>query len=145
MRIIIDTHIFLWAISKSSKLDKKYRQEIETAANIIFVSSVSITELMIKASIGKLDVNFDPIEIAKESGFELLDFSAEDALVLKELPLHHKDPFDRMLISQALNRKYSQMMAKSHNMIADWFDKSAVNLDTPTHFPIAALSLSSSP
>ena len=109
MRIIIDTHIFLWAISEPSKLDKKYRHEIETPTNIIYVSSVSITELMIKASIGKLAVNFDPIAIAKESGFELLDFSAEDALALKELPFHHKDPFDRMLISQALNRKYSLM------------------------------------
>ncbi len=64
---------------------------------------------MIKSSIGKLEVNFDPIEIAKKSGFELLDFSAEDALALKDLPFHHKDPFDRMLISQALNRKYALM------------------------------------
>jgi len=109
MRIIIDSHIFLWAISEPSKLHEKHRQEIETAANIIYVSSVSITELMIKASIGKLEVNFDPIAIAKESGFELLDFSAEDALALKELPFHHKDPFNRMLISQALNRKYALM------------------------------------
>lgn len=109
MKIIIDTHIFLWAISEPSKLDKRQRLEIETAANIIYVSSVSITELMIKASIGKLDVNYDPIAIAKESGFELLDFSAEDALALKELPFHHRDPFDRMLVSQALNRKYALM------------------------------------
>ncbi|WP_299876928.1 type II toxin-antitoxin system VapC family toxin [uncultured Cocleimonas sp.] len=109
MRIIIDTYIFLWAISDPSKLDDKQRLEIETAANIIYVSSVSITELMIKASIGKLVVNYDPIAIAKESGFELLDFSAEDALALKELPFHHKDPFDRMLVSQALNRKYALM------------------------------------
>ena len=107
MRIIIDTHIFLWAISEPSKLNKKQREEIETAANIIYVSSVSITELMIKASIGKLVVNFDPIAIAKESGFELLDFSAEDALALKDLPFHHRDPFDRMLVSQAVNRKYA--------------------------------------
>ena len=109
MRIIIDTHIFLWAISEPSKLDKKHRQEIETPANIIYVSSVTITELMIKSSIGKLEIRYDPIAIAKESGFELLDFSAEDALALKELPFHHKDPFDRMLISQTLNRKYALM------------------------------------
>ncbi len=64
---------------------------------------------MIKSSIGKLEINFDPIEIAKQSGFELLDFLAEDTLALKELPFHHKDPFDRMLISQALNRKYALM------------------------------------
>ncbi len=109
MKIIIDTHIFLWAISNPAKLAKKHREKIETPTNIIYVSSVSITELMIKASIGKLEINFDPIEIAKQSGFELLDFSAEDTLALKELPFHHKDPFDRMLISQALNRKYALM------------------------------------
>ncbi len=109
MRIIIDTHIFLWAIAKPSRLEQKFRQEIETGANIIYVSSVSITELMIKASIGKLDVNFDPVSISKQSGFELLDFSAKDALALKTLPFHHKDPFDRMLISQAINRKYYLM------------------------------------
>ncbi len=109
MKIIIDTHIFLWAISNPSRLDKIHKQKIETPTNIIYISSVSIAELMIKSSIGKLEVNFDPITIAKKSGFELLDFSAEDALALKELPFHHTDPFDRMLISQALNRKYSLM------------------------------------
>ena len=109
MKIIIDTHIFLWAISSPAKLDKKHRQKIETPTNIIYVSSVSVTELMIKESIGKLEVNFVPIKIAKKSGFELLDFSAEDALALKDLPFHHKDPFDRMLISQALNRKFGLM------------------------------------
>jgi len=109
VKIIIDTHIFLWAISNPSKLAKKHREEIETPTNIVYVSSISITELMIKGSIGKLEINFDPIEIAKQSGFELLDFSAEDALALKKLPFHHKDPFDRMLISQALNRKFHLM------------------------------------
>lgn len=109
MKIIIDTHIFLWAISNPEKLEKSHREKIETPTNIICLSSVSITELMIKSSIGKLEVNFDPIAVAKESGFELLDFSAEDALALKELPFHHKDPFDRMLVSQTLNRKFSLM------------------------------------
>ena len=109
MKIIIDTHIFLWAISNPSKLNKKHRQEIETLSNTIYVSAISITEIMIKSSIGKLAINFDPVEVAKESGFELLDFSAEDSLALKELPFHHKDPFDRMLLSQALNRKFSIM------------------------------------
>ncbi len=109
MKIIIDTHIFLWAISEPKKLSKKNKQALETLSNTIYVSSVSITELMIKSSIGKIEINFNPIEIAQQSGFELLDFSAEDALSLKEMPFHHKDPFDRMLISQAMNRKFSLM------------------------------------
>ena len=109
MKIIIDTHIFLWAISEPDKLTTHKRQEIERLSNIIYVSAISIVELMIKSSIGKLQIDFDPLAIAEESGFELLDFSAEDALALKEMPFYHKDPFDRMLISQAINRKFALM------------------------------------
>ena len=113
MKIIIDTHIFLWAITDSPKLTTKQTQALQTLSNTIYLSSISITELMIKSSIGKLAINFDPIALAKESGFELLDYSADDAIALKELPFHHKDPFDRMLISQAINRKYKTMTADS--------------------------------
>ena len=109
MKIIIDTHIFLWALSEPEKLHLKYIRALETRTNTIYVSSVSIAELMIKASIGKIVIDFDPIAMAKSSGFELLDFSSEDAVALKELPFHHKDPFDRMLISQAMNRNFSLM------------------------------------
>ncbi len=109
MKIIIDTHIFLWAISEPDKIDIQKRAELETAANIIYVSSVSIVEIMIKSSLGKLQVSFDPIEIAERSGFELLDFSAQDAIPLKNMPFHHKDPFDRMLIAQSNARGFFLM------------------------------------
>lgn len=61
---------------------------------------------MIKASIGKLGIDFNPIEIAEKSGFEMLDYTAGDALLLKELPFHHKDPFDRMIIAQSISNNY---------------------------------------
>lgn len=109
MKIIIDTHIFLWAVTEPEKLSSKYLEILERLSNTIYVSSITITEIMIKASIGKLEIDFDPIAIAQESGFELLDFSSEDALALKEMPFHDRDPFDRMLISQALNRNYYLM------------------------------------
>lgn len=109
MKIIIDTHIFLWANSDTAKLSKKQSQALLTLSNTIYLSSISVTELMIKSSIGKLNVDFDPISVAKESGFELLDFSSQDAMALKDLPFYHKDPFDRMLISQTLNRKFKIM------------------------------------
>lgn len=64
---------------------------------------------MIKASIGKLQINFDPVDLAEQSGFELLDFSSRDALLLRNLPFHHRDPFDRMLISQSITTKYPLM------------------------------------
>ena len=101
MKIIIDTHIFLWALSDPSKIDKGRRDQIELLSNTIYVSSISVTELMIKSSLGKLTIDFDVVEMIEKSGFEQLDFTANDALKLKEMPFHHKDPFDRMLIAQA--------------------------------------------
>ena len=65
--------------------------------------------MTIRASIGKLALNFAPLKIATESGFEMLDFSGSDALLLKGLPFHHRDPFDRMLIAQAINRQFPLM------------------------------------
>ena len=87
MNIIIDTHIFLWALSNPSRLNKHHLKELETPANTIWLSSVSVTEIMIKASIGKLICDFDVVEIAEKSGFELLDYSARDALPL--MPHHY--------------------------------------------------------
>ena len=101
MNILIDTHIFLWALTNPDNLTAEQTTVLQNPHNHIYVSAMSITEIIIKASIGKLDVNFDPVAIAKQSGFNLLDYRAEDALFLIELPLHHKDPFDRMLIAQA--------------------------------------------
>ena len=101
MNILIDTHIFLWALTNPDMLTAEQKKALQYPHNHIYVSAMSITEIIIKASIGKLDVNFDPVAIAKQSGLNLLDYRAEDALFLQKLPLHHKDPFDRMLIAQA--------------------------------------------
>ena len=109
MNIIIDTHIFLWIVSEPEKLSPQKINIINNSTNTIFVSSITFIEIMIKVSIGKLKIDFDPIETAKNSGFEILDFSAEDSLALKDMPFHHKDPFDRMLISQSINRDYYLM------------------------------------
>jgi len=109
LKIIIDTHIFLWAISSPNRLNSNYQAELETRANAVFLSAISVAELMIKSSLGKLEVKFDPVAIAIETGFQLLPFSGEDALQLKDLPFHHRDPFDRMLIAQALSNNYAIM------------------------------------
>ncbi len=109
MNIIIDTHIYLWAISNPENLKNHQRSELETLTNTIYLSAISVAELMIKSSIGKLEITFDPVAIADETGFQTLSFSTEDALLLKEMPFHHKDPFDRMLIAQALSNNYAIM------------------------------------
>ncbi len=94
--------MFLWAISDPNRMSADARRKVESLANIVYVSSISIAEIMIKASEGKLEVGFDPNEQVTKAGFEPLDFSGRDATRLQALPFNHRDPFDRMLISQSL-------------------------------------------
>jgi PIN domain nuclease of toxin-antitoxin system len=91
------------------RLSQAKRLAIEDLSNTIHVSAITIAELTIKASIGKLQLPFDPVALAKQSGFSLLGFDAESALLLKDLPFHHKDPFDRMLVSQSMTTNYPIM------------------------------------
>lgn len=109
MKILIDTHIFLWMLSCPEKLDDKRRYELESPGNEVFLSAMSISELMIKSSIGKLDVNFNPLEMAEKMQVKILDFSGAHAMSLGDLPLFHKDPFDRMIIAQAISSKLALM------------------------------------
>jgi len=79
LNLILDTHIFLWAIATPEKLTQRQRGEIEQPTNRLFLSAISVAELMIKASLGKLTLTFDPKEAALASGIETLPFTAEDA------------------------------------------------------------------
>ena len=119
MKLLLDTHIFLWALSEPNRLTQKQVIAMEDPTNTVYVSSISITEIAIKASLGKLELVFDPLDAAEKSGFEMLDFSAKDALLLKDLPLHHRDPFDRMLIAQAISRK---LIIATQDSIIDQYD-----------------------
>ncbi len=109
MRILVDTHVYLWMLSCPEKLSQTRRYELESPANEVFFSSMSIAELMIKHSIGKIDIQFDPVEMAQEMGLEILNFTGVEAMVLGGLPLHHKDPFDRILIAQSMINKLALM------------------------------------
>ena len=109
MNIIIDTHIFLWALSAPDRINDANRSALEDLSNTIYVSAVTVAEIMIKASIGKLNIDFNPADMATESGFALLDFNAEAALLLKDMPFHHRDPFDRMLIAQSIANSFAIM------------------------------------
>ena len=102
MKILIDTHIFLWMLSCPEKLSEKRRYELESRSNEIFLSAMSIAELMIKHSIGKIHIDFNRIEMAEKTGIEIANFSGADAMLLGRLPLYHRDPFDRMIIAQSL-------------------------------------------
>ncbi|MBT6728045.1 MAG: type II toxin-antitoxin system VapC family toxin [Deltaproteobacteria bacterium] len=119
MKLLLDTHIFLWALSEPNRLSQKQVNAVEDPTNTVYVSSISITEIAIKASLGKLELVFDPLDAAEKSGFEMLDFSAKDALLLKDLPFHHRDPFDRMLITQAISRR---LIIATQGSLIDQYD-----------------------
>ena len=106
MNIIIDTHVFLWLAADVKKVSKKHMHYIENLDNKIYLSSISIAEIEIKKSIDNLYFEADILNILEEMGIEILDFDAKSAIMLGTLPMHHKDPFDRMIISQAIVNKF---------------------------------------
>jgi len=102
MRILLDTHILLWTVFEPAKLNLSLRETIQDAQNIVSISIVSLWEIAIKQSIGRLSIPNTFFErIQKESGFELLLLQPTHIEQYIALPLHHRDPFDRMLIAQA--------------------------------------------
>ncbi len=102
MNLLLDTHAFLWAIDNNPNLSPKARDAIIDGHNVVFVSAATAWEISIKKSIGKLKVpNGDYLEELILHRFTPLAITTEHALAVENLPPHHKDPFDRMLIAQA--------------------------------------------
>ena len=102
MRLLLDTHVFLWCVNDDKRLTKAARTLLSNA-EAIFVSSASIWEAAIKAKLGKLDVDVDALVPAiVDSGFLELPVSAQHAAAVGRLPDLHRDPFDRLLIAQAM-------------------------------------------
>ncbi|MBA2369165.1 MAG: type II toxin-antitoxin system VapC family toxin [Candidatus Protochlamydia sp.] len=102
MRLLLDTHVFLWCIKDNRRLNKSARSKI-LDASVVYVSSASIWEASIKIKIKKLDANIDQmIDAIAESGFLELPITARHAAAVNQLADIHRDPFDRILISQAI-------------------------------------------
>ena len=103
MRVLLDTHVFLWCVNDSRKL-KAPARKLLAAADAAYVSAASIWEIAIKASIGKLEADAEELARAiEQSGFRELPVSANHAARVARLPRHHGDPFDRLLLAQALS------------------------------------------
>lgn len=102
MRLLLDTHVFLWCIKNDRRLSKKVRSKIQDAQDI-YVSSASIWEATIKVKLKKLDINLEKMVAAiEESGFSELPITARHAATVYSLRDIHRDPFDRILIAQAI-------------------------------------------
>jgi len=111
MKLLLDTHTFLWFIMGSPNLSTTARALIEDVANEKFLSVASLWEIAIKLSIGKLMLSapFDVLipQQLSLNGFELLNIEIDHAALVATLPFHHRDPFDRLLIAQASVEKMS--------------------------------------
>lgn len=102
MRLLLDTHVFLWAVADSRKLGAAARRLIEEADEVS-VSAASIWEIAIKSWLGKLAGDAESLAAAiDDSGFAELPVTGRHAAAVARLPLHHADPFDRLLVAQAL-------------------------------------------
>jgi PIN domain nuclease of toxin-antitoxin system len=102
MRFLLDTHVLLWWLANDPNLSADIRAVIGNPSNICFVSAVTIWEIAIKNSLGKLRQPDDLLAVLRDNRFQILDILAVHCLRVGSLPWHHKDPFDRLLISQAL-------------------------------------------
>ena len=100
MRLLLDTHVVLWQLEGTRTVGPGTQEAIERASELYF-SVVSFAEIGVKASIGKLVVPADLHEQVLLSGMRILGLGAAHALAVADLPLHHRDPFDRLLVSQA--------------------------------------------
>jgi len=106
MRVLVDTHTFLWALLEEHRLSAKARQILTSKEHEIVFSLVSLWEIAIKIKIGKMNAVGSSVayirEEMEEYGMELLPIRYEHILQLEHLPLHHSEPFDRLLIAQAI-------------------------------------------
>ena len=101
MRLLLDTHLLLWALGSPSRLSVDVRDQLDAAE--VYVSAASIWEISIKSALGKLQA--DPASVLSAlapAGFALLPVLGEHAVAVERLPPIHRDPFDRMLVAQAI-------------------------------------------
>ncbi len=101
MTYLADTHVVLWWLADDPRLSDAHRAILSNGANRVFVSSVSVAEMSLKSSLGKLSIPDELVATVLASGFAELAFTGRHAERLRSLPWHHRDPFDRMLVSQA--------------------------------------------
>lgn len=105
MKILLDTHTFLWFVADNPYLSEKAKNIIESEINVL-ISTASLWEIAIKISLGKLTLTQPFNEFISDqlikNDIELLPITIEHLIIISTLPFHHRDPFDRMLIAQAI-------------------------------------------
>ncbi len=104
MILLLDTHALLWWLGADDRLPMRVREHIEDRSVEVLASAASAWEISIKNAVGRLKTPPDLIDAAKATGLSWTAMEPEDAMAAGALPVHHRDPFDRMLIAQAAAR-----------------------------------------
>ncbi len=114
MRLLLDSHAFVWWVADDPRLSRRARDVIADGATDVFVSAVSVWELVVKAGLGRVEMpdsaRFIPAQLSANR-FEALPLHLQHALALGQLPTIHRDPFDRMLVAQAIVERMSIVSA----------------------------------
>ena len=124
MDLLLDTNAFLWFCEDNAKLSSIGKQYIENPNNTSFISMASLWEIAIKMSLGKLKLKIPYkkfVELVEDNGFKILSITFEHTLNVSKLEFHHRDPFDRLLISQGIVEDIPIITADST------FDKYKIN------------------
>jgi PIN domain nuclease of toxin-antitoxin system len=106
VNLLLDSHALLWALHAPGKLSPAARAAIESPANSVFYSIASVWELELKAATGKLSLPGEWLVAATAAGLQELPIESADCIASARLPWHHRDPFDRLLIAQAIARRW---------------------------------------
>lgn len=123
MRLLLDTHVALWAITDHPGLSAKARELILAPASTVWVSAVTVWEISIKSSLRRGDMPVSgklALEYFRQAGYRLLAVEPEHAAAVEELAGHHQDPFDRLLVAQALTE--AMRLLTHDSMVARYSD-----------------------
>ncbi len=117
MNLLLDSHTIVWFLEGDNRISKKAIEVADDFRNNCYASIVSLWELAIKYSLGKIDLATRPSKfhhILNDIGIKILQITQEDLNILETLPFHHKDPFDRLLIAQAISNNFT-LVSKDSN------------------------------
>jgi len=123
MKYLIDTHILIWWAENNKKLKKQYKKIIANGDNIIFVSVASVWEIIIKTKLKKIKLKVPVNKIIEKYNFHILDIKIDHILELNKLEDYHKDPFDRLLVTQS---KVEDLILLTDDKLINQYFKKAV-------------------
>ncbi len=127
MKLLLDTHAFIWFVENDNNLPESVRNLIENIENETLISIASLWEIAIKASLNKLELKNNIESIIKNmslNGFSILEILPEHIITVSKLPLYHRDPFDRIIIAQSLTENIKivgrDIIFKEYNVDLIW-------------------------